>query len=327
MPHVCFPCFYTFVAVICLQLLCHVNVEARPRTSMELIEGDWNLKVGIWCQTPRQQPCVVDNDDHAWLLFPLQTTIDEHQKDKENDAIQFTPTRKFRILPAWFRQRRRLTLACRLSVYPNGTFVLQPKQQDDVVSLLESSSSTPESLVSSSSQHHHQRQERLTIHGTWNILSNPYCATDRFYDQVHFHSYPRVQKLVHVTQYLPFQQKRKNDPGRMVETDEEILNRIQLHLHCRLYGHFAKLSRPSWRRSSRTQPPHSKETRAIRLTHGTILCEPLLVKSSSSSSSSPSSRLRDTSSRRHPRTVLASFSAVKCLKAPFSSSMTLGKKP
>lgn len=57
------------------------------------------------------------------------------------------------------------SLDCSLSLCQDGTFVLTPKKGST--------------------------SRRLAIRGHWDVLSNPYCITDRFYDQLRLKSYPR----------------------------------------------------------------------------------------------------------------------------------------
>lgn len=82
---------------------------------------------------------------------------------------------------------------CRLSLHPNGTFGLEP-------------SGTATSQL-------------LSVHGRWTLETNPYCVTDRFYDDLILDSYPRVQK------------KREGD-------EETVVRKLRLNFKCRLSGHF-----------------------------------------------------------------------------------------
>lgn len=101
-------------------------------------------------------------------------------------------------------RRRRLSgksqnFPCVLSLYSNGTFGLEPN------ALLVSGAS-PSPL--------------LSVHGRWTLNLNPYCVTDRYYDDLVLESYSRVQKKV-------------------VEEHESVLRKVRLKLQCRLYGHFS----------------------------------------------------------------------------------------
>lgn len=98
----------------------------------------------------------------------------------------------------WLNYQKSRSFPCSLSIYPNGTFLLLPDQ------LLE--------------------HDCLSVRGEWKVKSNPYCATDRFYDQFIFRSYPRVQ---HQINRIEGSRKRQNG----------ILQTLTLHFQCRLYGH------------------------------------------------------------------------------------------
>jgi len=84
---------------------------------------------------------------------------------------------------------------CRLSVFSNGTFEMSPQENLD---------NTQESTSSI-----------LLLHGRWKLRRNPYCVTDRFYDELLLTSYPRIQRNA-----------------------TELLQKVQLTLQCRLHGHY-----------------------------------------------------------------------------------------
>jgi hypothetical protein len=81
--------------------------------------------------------------------------------------------------------------------------------------------------------------DRLPINGQWRIQPNPYCATDRFFDQMIFDSYPRVQKQT------SFDEKRS-----------QILQKRRLRIQCRLYGHYTSGRIPFARSYARGKLSH-----------------------------------------------------------------------
>jgi hypothetical protein len=85
-----------------------------------------------------------------------------------------------------------------LSICEDGTFVLQPTQ----IKIKD-----------------HHRRLLLPVRGQWNVLENPYCITDRFYDQLTLKSYPRVETTARSR--LPLQS-------------------LNLDFSCRLVGKHAK---------------------------------------------------------------------------------------
>jgi hypothetical protein len=89
-----------------------------------------------------------------------------------------------------------------LSLLPNGTFSLTDKENNGIV-----------------------------INGIWELGKNPYCPTDRFYDDLLLESFPRV--------------KRKR---------EEIIQRLSFQLKCKVYGRY-----------------NGHGQRLLRLKHGYIL--------------------------------------------------------
>ena len=101
----------------------------------------------------------------------------------------------------WERPRK---FHCNLSLYPNGTFGLYPHETIDEIASAGADDG-----------------QSLLVRGRWILHPNPYCVTDRFYDQVVLHSYPRIKKKV--------------VDGR----EEEILQSLRLDIQCRLTGHFS----------------------------------------------------------------------------------------
>jgi hypothetical protein len=105
---------------------------------------------------------------------------------------------------------------CQLFIFPNGTFVM-------------------DAPVSSS--------ERLPLRGQWKLQPNPYCITDRQYDQLVLESYPRVQKRA---------------------SDEQVLQRVDINLQCRVCGRYG--SNPMKRFMG-----YKTGRSSSRMTHGTLL--------------------------------------------------------
>jgi hypothetical protein len=93
------------------------------------------------------------------------------------------------------RSTRAKSFACEFSLFPNGTFGLRPKMSVD-------------------------DNSTVTVRGHWKVDVNPYCVTDRFYDDITLVSYPRVQK-----------KWESNSPPTIVQ-------KLRLQLKCRLSGHF-----------------------------------------------------------------------------------------
>lgn len=160
------------------------RTHARTLESTELLVGDWD--VAIHCKTK-----------HHDIFHPLRST---------EASLTIAPRNK-KLFPLMasrnFRPRHR-ELSCRLSMFSNRTFELRPVPSLTNAGLGE--------------------DEVLAVHGKWSVQSNPYCATDRFYDDVHLVSYPRVQKQC------------TGENGE--ESTSRVLQRIEFNMHCRLYGHF-----------------------------------------------------------------------------------------
>jgi len=106
---------------------------------------------------------------------------------------------------------------CHLSIFPNGTFVMDAPSDDN-------------------------GKNRMPLRGNWKLQPNPYCITDRQYDQLVLESYPRVQKQ-----------------------QEQVLQRVDMRLQCRVWGRYG--SGPI-----RKFMGHDNVGRSMsRITHGTLL--------------------------------------------------------
>ena len=107
-------------------------------------------------------------------------------------------------------------MQCKLSVFSNGTFSMMDASSNDDVLL-------------------------LPLRGTWKLRPNPYCITDRQYDELVLESFPRIQKRA---------------------SDESIVQRVVPTLKCRVWGRYG--SGPIRKFMGYTRPKS-------RMTHGTIL--------------------------------------------------------
>ena len=143
-------------------------------------------------------------------------------------------------------------IPCCLSLYANGTFGLTGR-----------STSNCDNITPSMRQQNQQPLKKslslLLIRGKWKLLTNPYCVTDRFYDQIVLESFPRVQKeLIQCSTTKKGSSTHSNhltpiDSGKNVKKSRNAIiqpiQKVQLKLHCRLSGHFTGNrynSRPPW---------------------------------------------------------------------------------
>lgn len=96
---------------------------------------------------------------------------------------------------------------CRLHIYGNQTFAFEP-----VADVLNDKNRR-------TNEQQYNAPEMLAVKGRWTLDANPYCVTDRFYDQLVLDSYERIQK-------------------KMVDGREEKLQTVKMQMTCRLSGHF-----------------------------------------------------------------------------------------
>ena len=155
------------------------------------------------------------------------------------------------------------SLDCVLSIHPDGTFVLAPSSTKSVERIPVSEKRTESTGLSS-------------ILGSWNVLSNPYCLTDRIYDQISFTSYPR-QKIA----------------ATRDGAEEKVLQTFQLTMNSRLFGrHNRQVSR---------QVTEGERKCCGKMTRGTIVWRELYGVSRK---------------KKLHRPVLASFSAIRSSEEP-----------
>jgi len=232
------PCFSSSIRCILLGVLFSTFflkdagfVRARSLDSLQLALGEWN--VNIKCG---------DEFFHS-QLFPntqIMTTRKYAEKSLAGSRLA-KPGDK-----PWDLVRKRLLTRvrrhhCRMELFSNGTFALHPLEdvgsRDNNVWTRERESS----------------DSILPIHGYWKVRPNPYCVTDRFYDDLLLVSFPRVEKEV-------IQDGKKN--GALTKEKQ----RFRLECYCRLRGHFSDgggiLGR--WRIQTRKRP-------TARLSRGTIV--------------------------------------------------------
>jgi hypothetical protein len=262
------------------------TVAARSLDSEELLVGNWQLS--LVC-TPQ---CFDE-------LFPPRIAVVLVHSESESDS----PTKETTKRPArsqrgttslencgdYIRRRWPRRFGCNLKVFRNGTFALEPT--NEALSLAtavggRSSVACLEKLSSASkddTMHHSDGKNEalafLPIRGRWNVLSNPYCATDRFYDDLHLSSYPRAQKRIE-NNYM-----RKIKDSKVIEESSKttttaaddntlptLLKRVHLHFHCRLYGHYTDggLIRKLFSTSKKTSLGDGPYCRG-RLSHGAIV--------------------------------------------------------
>jgi hypothetical protein len=105
---------------------------------------------------------------------------------QQQELVTAVPNQQRRFRSAFFTKQH----PCRLHMYSNRTFHLQPYAE--------------------------QNHRILEIRGKWKVHANPYCVTDRYYDEVVLTSYTRMQTASSTT-----------------------LQTGKVRMQCRLMGHFS----------------------------------------------------------------------------------------
>lgn len=169
-------------ALVILSSLCMPRrVDASPQQlhSRELLLGQWNATLRTSAHHVAHSP----------LLSPFVSARKNTPSSDKRQRIPFVLFWK----PQFHRTR---TIPCLLTFFPNRTFALLGKNDNGDVDATAPS-----------------------IHGSWRLLTNPYCVTDRFYDQV-------VLRCS-----APSSTQNGSTPA------------ATYHGHCRLTGHFSPMSR------------------------------------------------------------------------------------
>ncbi|KAL7577033.1 hypothetical protein ACA910_006776 [Epithemia clementina (nom. ined.)] len=204
------------------------------------------------------------------FFFPPKQQTFTWAVGKENKDIRTWPTEKlalgvdspfykgwgkigsflnpFRHFSSKTSRSRSRCLDCSLSLFPNGTFVMEPViRTSQPRSLLQPKQQTY--LSDARSFPNPATAESLAMHGRWRLFPNPYCATDRFYDVVQLQSYPRTATII--------QTKTKMKPTIIRRTTQEktimVRTRQSLLWQSHLMGHYARQPRPH-RSGSPTAP-------------------------------------------------------------------------
>eukprot|EP00978_Attheya_sp_CCMP212_P026605 scaffold87877_cov45-Attheya_sp.AAC.1 len=127
-------------------------------------------------------------------------------------------------------RRRRLpkTMDCTLVLRSDGTFVLEPPPSffhtDETRTNhhpLNHKNAAVHVRDDSMGKESESVGERMGMRGRWKLVPNPYCITDRQYDELTLYSHPRVQF---------------NWFG------DTILKRARLELRCRIWGRYGAKS-------------------------------------------------------------------------------------
>lgn len=191
-------------------------VAARPLNSIQLASGEWDVSIqgGLWMDPSRIFPSV------------SQRSICE-------------------TIPLVKRRPWGTTLDCILSLAPDGTFVFGPKK----IMKYTSSRNEEEEISMNDDMSTIGKESKgmgvMYLRGCWNVLANPYCLTDRRYDQVSLTSYSR-QRII---------------PATIDNTEEHVLQTIQMTMNCRLWGRHGRK-----RREIKGRP-----TCCGKMTHGTLV--------------------------------------------------------
>ncbi len=191
---------------------------------------------------------------HAQLLHPIEHIVGRwhvnlSRKDEHLLDVMVFPPQACTIpsiqessgfitsTPRSRRSVRRQSLKCELILDPNGTFTLNPPTDGAINSFRR-----VDGMVS--------KINRLPLKGYWKLNPNPYCVTDRHYDELTLISNPKI---------------RLNKHGVMptICSNSSTKERVTLEMHCKVWGRFGSNTIRAFMKRPRARD-------AGRLTHGTL---------------------------------------------------------
>ena len=311
----------------------HNGCHAKKIDSHDLLIGDWETTVRLESQ----------HGNHNNKLLEIFSTMGATITSTKND-IHYPQQNDERWNPLKQNENKRRprqyeysrNIPCRLSLYSNGTFDLVDRYCND------------SSTVHSHHQHRcHNQQQRpkesssFSIRGKWTLQTNPYCVTDRLYDDVLLESHPRVRNellQLHNIRTVPNESISTNNIDSamddiqhrsVISSSSSVIQPVEkarLKLQCRLSGHFTanrRNSPPWWQRlyrHSKIDDHHYHSYARGKMTHGVMTLEELYNIHNRENdednptilgTSSPIRYLRQLYRRqqRRPRRIVASFSA------------------
>lgn len=235
------------------------TVNANLLSPSDMAVGKWDIEISRRDKTLFERMIFPSHPnsgewfkaDPYWRRF-IQSSNEEMTKSRKGKSSK--------------RYRSRLKrLDCELILYQDGSFFLKPKH------CLES----------------HEGVELASpglLRGWWSLRPNPYCVTDRQYDELTLISHPKVRKYASRTNG-----KRGELAIPLIQRREEII----LELNCKLWGRYGS--------NAIRKAMHLKQGRdAGRMTHGIITIMKHLLDSDNK-------RIHPASSGERQRVVCGTF--------------------
>jgi hypothetical protein len=200
---------WTLLSAAIIILCCSSFTRARNLDSNELSIGVWN--VTMKCR----------RSSFTSEVFPPRVSREE------TDPTLSRRQQRRLWLPSWGADKSQ-SFDCQLSLFSNGTFALQPRDEKSWTRLAGTN------ILTLNDEPSHPLPY-LAVHGRWKVHNNPYCVTDRSYDEVTLASNPRVQTRITPTN-TDAEQQPKAGKGK-VHDQQTQQRRLRLLMQCRLSGH------------------------------------------------------------------------------------------
>jgi hypothetical protein len=209
-------------------------VDAQLLHPLDHVIGKWNVNL-----------CRKDRKLFESMIFPPRPYEYVEASDDENDYIDDVEdvsastnigNNDLKAATSITLQGNQRRFQCELILEEDGTFVLNPPTESE-----DDSKSTTNQM----------NNNRLPLKGNWNLRPNPYCVTDRQYDELTLISNPKVRAYFN---------DNKHNNNIISRSKQE---QITLEMNCKVWGRFNSNTIRSF-----LKRPRGRD--AGRMTHGTL---------------------------------------------------------
>ena len=201
---------------------CNIMIDAQLLHPLDLVIGQWGVKLH------RKDVRLLES-----ILFPPML-CSSLSSSKQDEGLQNSNSNRrnnyYNNNGNTLLKRRKRLLNCNLVLNGDGKFILHP----------------PSDLCTSKYNGKIFNIERQPLKGRWKVKSNPYCVTDRQYDELILISNPKIRY------------RETNDDDK--DHYEEI---VTLEMNCKVRGRFGS-------NTIRSLLNYPRGRDAGRLTHGVI---------------------------------------------------------
>ena len=213
------------------------DAAVHQQAAMDQLAGLWDVNLRVSSAAAGSRLIETAFHGRSQSKQHADSSMTVHRRRYLNPFVLFPPSAPIGTDTNLKRKGRRpeKKIDCSLTLRRNGTFRLVPAKSNRTDQETDDDGSS----------------NRIPIHGRWTIAKNPYCHTDRFYDDICLHSFPRTLKQRLYTD--PDRTGKRHDNNQ--DEEAKTIERVSFQFNCKLYG--------------RTDSSPSREQ--FKVKHGTIL--------------------------------------------------------